>query len=187
MTAGRTVLAIPLRHENAAVGCLVVSRLEVLPFTLNEIRLLEAFADQAAIAIENTRLFQELEQRTADLTRTLEQQTATAEVLRVIASSPTDSRSVLEAIAESAVQLCSADRAALFVLEGDVMRVMAHAGDLSFPLAIDAVMPISRGSVAGRAVVDRATIHIPTTSTPRRRSSRTFPRRASRAPDSPYH
>ena len=166
----RTVIYIPLLRHGRPIGVLSMHRFEVRPFTDQQIRLLETFADQAVIAIENARLFEELEQRNADLqesnrqvSEALEQQTATAEVLRVIASSPTDSRAVLDAIAESAVRLCGANRAALFVLEEEGLRVTAHAGvgsrSLAFP--IGALVPIGRGTVVGRAVVDRTTVHIP--------------------------
>src|SRR5436190_9590336 len=104
----------------------------VQPFTDQEIKLLETFADQAVIAIENARLFEELEQRNAELqesnrqvTEALDQQTATAEVLRVIASSPTDLRSVLDAIAESTATLCEAAHVSIFRLAEDRLEHVA--------------------------------------------------------------
>ena len=101
----RSVLAVPLLKETTLIGALVIHRREVRPFTEAQIKLLETFADQALIAIENVRLFQELQQRNRDLTEALEQQTATSEVLRVIASSPTDLQPVLDALIANAVRL----------------------------------------------------------------------------------
>ena len=122
---------------------LTARRIEVRPFTPAQIKLLETFADQAVIAIENVRLFQELKE-------SLEQQTATSEILGVIASSPTDIQPVLDAIAESAARVCDADDASIRIVEGNILRLMAHKG--SIPFFMTAELPISRGSVAGRAV-----------------------------------
>ena len=100
----RTFLAVPLRQQGEFIGSLNARRTEVRPFTPAQIKLLETFADQAVIAIENVRLFQELKE-------SLEQQTATSEILGVIASSPTDIQPVLDAVAENAARLCDADDA----------------------------------------------------------------------------
>ena len=96
----RTVLAIPLLHAGVAIGAIQIRRQEVRPFSDKQIKLLETFADQAVIAIENTRLFQESQASNRDLTEALEQQTATSEMLRVIASSPTDLEPVLNVVVE---------------------------------------------------------------------------------------
>src|SRR5688572_17270827 len=99
----RTVLSAPLLCDGRAIGSIHIRRMEVRPFTDEQIKLLETFADQAVIAIENARLFQEL-------TEALEQQKATSQILGVIASSPTDLQTVLDAVAENAARVCSADR-----------------------------------------------------------------------------
>src|SRR5262245_39904242 len=104
----RTFLAVPLIREGLCLGAVNVWRREVSPFSEQHIALLKTFADQAVIAVENVRLFKELEARNRDLTEALDQQTATSEILRVIASSPTDIQPVLDAVAESAARLCAA-------------------------------------------------------------------------------
>src|SRR5204862_840699 len=116
----RSLMAIPLMGQGRAIGTITVSRTQVRPFIDSDVALLEAFADQAVIAIETARLFQELERRNADLTESnrqvteaLEQQTATAEVLRVIASSPSDLQPVLDAIIRSAMHLSDSTNASL--------------------------------------------------------------------------
>ena len=108
----RTFLAVPLRQQGELIGMLNARRTEVRPFTPAQIKLLETFADQAVIAIENVRLFQEL-------TESLEQQTATSEILSVIASSPTDIQPVLDVVAENAARLCDADDAVIHRLDGE--------------------------------------------------------------------
>ena len=126
----RTNVAVPLLKENDLIGAIAMHRGEVRPFTENQIRLLETFADQAVIAIENVRLFNELEDRNHQLTESLEQQTATSEILGVIASSPTDIQPVLDAVAASAAGLCDATDAVIHTVEGDSMKVAANYGPL---------------------------------------------------------
>ena len=151
VSGSRTFLIVPLRQQGEIIGTLSARRIEVRPFTPAQIKLLETFADQAVIAIENVRLFQELKE-------SLEQQTATSEILGVIASSPTDVQPVLDTIAESAARLCSADDASIRIVEGNILRLMIHKG--SIPFFMTGELPITRGSVAGRAVVDNELIHI---------------------------
>ena len=112
-------LAVPLRQQGELIGALTARRTEVRPFTPAQIKLLETFADQAVIAIENVRLFQELKE-------SLEQQTATSEILGVIASSPTDIQPVLDAVAENAARLCDARDAVIYRVDGDVLQRVAH-------------------------------------------------------------
>ncbi len=102
------MLAVPLLREDSAIGAIAVGRAEPGPFPDNQIALLQTFADQAVIAIENVRLFKELEARNRDLTEALEQQTATSEILRVISQSQTDVQPVFETIAAAALRLCGA-------------------------------------------------------------------------------
>jgi two-component system NtrC family sensor kinase len=147
----RTWLAVPLRQQGEFIGWLGARRIEVRPFSPAQMKLLETFADQAVIALENVRLFQELKEA-------LEQQTATSEILGVIASSPTDIQPVLEVVAETAARVCGAEDATIRLVEGNVLRRVAHQGVISTNQAEE--LPIDRGSVTGRAVVDRRVIHI---------------------------
>ena len=148
----RTFLAVPLRQQGELIGVLNARRTEVRPFTPAQIKLLETFADQAVIAIENVRLFQELKE-------SLEQQTATSEILGVIASSPTDIQPVLDAVAENAARLCESQDALIYRVEGEMMRKVARYGDVPDLIPVGETRPISRGSKTGRAIVDRQTIH----------------------------
>jgi two-component system, NtrC family, sensor kinase len=137
----------------------------VRPFTPAQIKLLETFADQAVIAIENVRLFKELEVRNRDLTEALEQQTATSEILRVIASSPTDIEPVLDVVAENAARLCSAEDALIYRIEDNTYRLVASHGSIPVTRR-DEARPLTRGGLPARAMMDRATIHIHDVSSP---------------------
>jgi GAF domain-containing protein len=154
---------IPLLLEKIATGSKSSSGLfmrEVLPFTDKQITLLRTFADQAVIAIENTRLFEEVQARNRELTESLEQQTATSEILRVISSSPTDIRPVLDAVGENAARLCDANNAVVYKLEGDILRQVSSYGGLPTTSHPTAGLPVNRDRVTGRAVFDRQTIHV---------------------------
>ena len=153
----RTALGVPLVRAGEAIGVIFIRRIEVRPFTERQIELVNTFADQAVIAIENTRLFEEVQARTRDLTESLEQQTATSEVLSVISSSPTDVQPVLDAIVKTAVKLCSSHDAVILLKDVNDLHIVAHHG----PVAVDfARIPIARDTVAGRSIVDRAPVHI---------------------------
>ena len=124
----RTMLATPLLREGIGIGAILIRRLEVNSFTDSQIKLLETFADQAVIAIENVRLFQELQVRNRDLTEALEQQTATGEVLCAISGSPTDLQPVFGTILANTTRLCEANIAALFLYDGEFLTTVAHYG-----------------------------------------------------------
>src|SRR5262245_41900288 len=127
----RTTLAAPLLREGIAIGAILIRRMDVRPLTEKQTALLKMFADQAVIAFENARLFDEVQARTRELSEALEQQTATSEVLRVISNSPTDIQPVLDAVGENAARLCDANNAVIFRLEGDLLRQVASFGGLA--------------------------------------------------------
>jgi len=143
-----SVLSVPLVRGEFVVGAMTLIRSS--RFDPREIALAETFADQAAIAVENARLFQDIQDRNHELTEALEQQTATADVLRIISEAPADLQRVLDALASNAIRLCSADRGRLYRREGNVLRSVAT----SLGEAIPHSLPLSRGSLVGRAVLE---------------------------------
>ena len=126
----RTILIAPLMRENEPIGVIVIRRTVVRPFSDKQIKLLKTFASQAVIAIENARLFKELQERNAELREALEHQTATSEVLGIISRSPTDVQPVLDAIVESVAKVCGIDDVVLRLREGDTMVARAHFGPI---------------------------------------------------------
>src|SRR5262249_52685689 len=121
----RAMLGVPFLREGSPIGVLTVTRLTARPFTEKQIELAATFADQAVIAIENVRLFDEVQARTRDLSEALEHQTATSEVLNVITRSPTDAQPVFDAIVQSAARLCEAMFSLVFLYDGDLLRLAA--------------------------------------------------------------
>jgi signal transduction histidine kinase len=160
----RTWLGVPLLKEGEVVGAIVIYRREVRAFTDKQTELLATFASQAVIAIENVRLFKELDVRNRDLTETLEQQTATAEILRVISSSQTDVQPVFETIAENSLRLCDAAFSSVFRFDGqlihlEALRNVAPDGVTAIREAFP--MPLSRAGASARAILTRRIVHIP--------------------------
>lgn len=153
----RTRLGVPLLREGAPIGVFVLARREVRPFTEKQIELVQTFADQAVIAIENVRLFDEVQAKTRDLSEALTYQTGSSNILKVIASSPTDAGPVFAAIVESACELCEAYDAVLRLKEGNDLCFSAHQGPI---WTFRENWPISRNWTAGRSVIERQPIHV---------------------------
>jgi len=164
LAGARTLMVVPMLKENELIGALSIYRQEVRPFTAKQIALVTNFAAQAVIAIENTRLLSELRQRTDDLTESLEQQTATSEVLRVISGSPTDAQPVFDMIAESVWRLCEAQYCFVYRFDGGLLHFIAHHGLTPEVLEMNTrtyPLPPSRKSAAARAVLERKVVQIP--------------------------
>jgi len=158
-----TIAAVPIFSGGEVVGAIGAARFKVEPFSPEELRLFETFGDQAAIAIENVRLFNETKE-------SLDQQTAISEVLRVISSTPSDVRPVLDAVADRAIRLCDAAAATIYVLEGSALRRTAFQGppDLMPGESLD----FTDQSLTGRTIADGRVIHVPDIE----KEQRTYPR-----------
>ena len=157
----RTTVAVPLLKENELIGALTVYRQEVRPFTDKQIGLVTNFAAQAVIAIENTRLLNELRRRTDDLSESLQQQTATADVLKVISRSTFDLQAVLDTLVQSAARLCEADTVLIGRPKGETFYYEASYGyPREYAELVAQPVGIDRGSCAGRALLERKIVHV---------------------------
>ena len=161
-TGARTALAVPLLREDTSIGVFTIWRDVVEPFTDRQIELVKSFADQAVIAIENVRLFKELQERNTELREALEHQTATAEVLSIISRSPTDVQPVLDAIVESAAKVCGIDDVVLRLTEGDAMVWRAHFGSIT-----EGRVEVRIDEPVSRWLREQGTLHVPDAKAPK--------------------
>ena len=157
-----TTLGVPLLRENELIGVIVLARQRVELFTEKQIALVSTFADQAVIAIENARLFDEVRARTNDLTEALQQQTATADVLKVISRSAFDLQAVLHTLIESAARLCGADQGTITrEKNGKFYRVESFGHSREFMDYVrDIPVDLDRGTASGRALLEGVVVHI---------------------------
>jgi GAF domain-containing protein len=159
----RTMIGVPMLREGAPIGVFGLARWSVQPFTAKQIELAETFADQAVIAIENVRLFDEVQARTEELSESLRQQTATAEVLKTISRTAFDLQRVLETLLENAVRICGARHGLIFRYDGDCCRAAAAYNAPPGTLELWEQNPIraGRATATGRALLERRTVQIP--------------------------
>ena len=164
LIGARTLLTVPMLKTNELIGAISIYRQEVRPFTDKQIELVQNFATQAVIAIENTRLLNELRQRTDDLSESLEQQTATSDILRVISGSPTDVQPIFDAIVRSASRLCGSEYAIVTRYDGELLHLAAQhnarPGTADTTAKFFPQVP-RREMIATRALVDAAVVHVP--------------------------
>jgi two-component system, NtrC family, sensor kinase len=159
----RTTLGVPLLRGDELIGIFAINRTRVEPFTNKEIELATTFADQAVIAIENARLFEELHDRQAELARSVDELTATGDVLKIISRSSVDLETVLDTLVETVTRLCRADQAHMYRQRDDKFHMLAACGlteeakefFLAHPFAVD------RGTISGRIAVERRAVHVP--------------------------
>src|SRR5262249_17381543 len=162
MVSYRSTVAGPLLHEGPPIGAIPGARAHAGSFPERQIALLQAFADQAVIAIRNVRLFDEVQARSRELSESLEQQTATSKVLEVISRSAFDLQAVFETVAESSVRLCGADRAHIYRFDGELLRLAQAINapqELNDFVSRNPIRP-GRYSAAGRAALEHSTNQI---------------------------
>src|SRR5262245_47702177 len=161
----RSLVGVPMLKEDELIGAFIIYRQEVRPFSDKQIELVKNFAAQAVIAIENTRLLNELRQRTNDLSESLEQQTATSDILRVISGSPTDVQPIFDAIVRSASRLCGSEYAIVTRYDGELLHLAAQhnarPGTAGTTAKFLQQVPRRETSFAARALIDAAVIHVP--------------------------
>ena len=162
----RAALGVPLLRDGSCIGVMAMTRAMPVPFTTRQAETVTTFADQAVIAIENVRLFDGVEARTEDLRESLQQQTATADVLKVISRSTFDLQIVLDTLVESATRLCEADHAWLFQRDGDLLRFKSSFGhgtathERIRELFLRREVPIDRSSISGRCAFEGRVVHV---------------------------
>src|SRR6188472_2257679 len=155
---------VPLLREGSPIGAIGLTRTQVNPFTDKQIELVTTFADQAVIAIENVRLFDEVQKRTAELQESLEYQSATSEVLNVISRSPTNAQPVFDAIVESAARLCEAAFSVVWRYDGELLHYAASHNftpEVHNRLLQTYPKRPDRSLAAGRAILDGTIAHVP--------------------------
>ena len=158
----RSIVGVPLLHEGSPIGAIAVARAHAGSFPERQIALLQAFADQAVIAIRNVRLFDEVQARTNDLTESLEQQMATSEVLKVISNSVSDLQAVFDTMAENAVKLCEAERGYIFRFDGKLLQAVAayNVGPENWGYVSQNPIAPGRQTVSARAALERQTVQV---------------------------